>query len=111
MCRKGRERLLYALLVADVGKYVVKDRDKAAVGHRNHQSAHGHEGQQSDRLYCDRLAAGVGTGYDKGIVIAAQRYGYRHRLFAVEQRMTRVFEVYQAVRIYLRSACLHIERQ
>ena len=63
--RERRERLLEALLVADVGKHVVEDRELRAFARRHVQAALGHQGEQADRLQGHRLAAGVGPGHDQ----------------------------------------------
>ena len=65
--RKGRERLLNALFVANVRKYVVKHRDTAVISARNHHSAHRHQRDKADRFKRDRFAAGVRTRNDKAV--------------------------------------------
>ena len=42
MSREGGKRLLYRLLIADIGQYLVKDGYLAAVARGDHQAAHRH---------------------------------------------------------------------
>ena len=63
--REGRERLLEALLVADVGEDVVEDGELRALGGRDVQAGLGHDREQADGLQGDRLAAGVRPGDDQ----------------------------------------------
>ena len=65
--REGRERLLQALLVADIGEHVVEDRELRALAGRDVQAGLGHDRQQADRLERDRLAAGVRAGHDQDL--------------------------------------------
>ena len=76
--REGRERLLQALLVADVGEDVVEDRQLRPLMRRDVQARLGHDRQQADRLQRDRLAAGVRPGDDQDLELEAEVDVDRH---------------------------------
>ena len=71
------ERLLEALLVADVGEDVAEDGNCALAG-RDVHAAQGHEREQAGRLEADRLAAGVGAGDDQDVEPDAEIQVDRH---------------------------------
>ena len=69
---EGAERLLQALLVANVREDIVEDRHAAAVPGRHVHAALGHQAQQAGRLERHRFAAGVGPGDDEDVEAVAQ---------------------------------------
>ncbi len=69
---EGRERLLEALLVADVGQHVVEDWQLRTLVRRDMQARLGHHRQQADRLQGHRLAARVGSGDDQKVRAKAE---------------------------------------
>ena len=75
------------------------------------QSRGGHQTQQTERLEADRLAAGVRTGDDQRIVLVAQRDVNRHRLFLVEQRMSRAQQRHTVFLVDLRRTGVVAEGQ
>ena len=85
--RKGGKGLLNALLVSDVRQNVLKHGDAASLPRRNHQAAHGHEGQQADGLQGHGLAAGVGAGDDERVEGVPQGDFRGNHLFLGDQRM------------------------
>ena len=87
MAGEGGQRLLNALLVADIGQNVVENDDLAVVAGRDLQAALSHGGEQAQGLDAHRLAAGVGAGDDDGVHRAADGKGHRHGGVPVEQRM------------------------
>ena len=61
MGAEGRQRLLDALLVANVGVDAIQQR-KLGLLRGNMQSGVGHQGQQSHRFESDGFPAGIGPG-------------------------------------------------
>src|ERR1700757_1594919 len=61
---EGGKILLDGLVVADVGENCVKNRELGTIGGGG-EAALGPEGEESDGLQGDGLAAGVGTGDDE----------------------------------------------
>jgi hypothetical protein len=88
--REGAERLLDALLVADVGVDAVEDAQHGFGGRRDVQPGLGHQRQQADRLERDGLAAGVRPGDDQRVGFLVQFDVYRHDACRIEQRMAGV---------------------
>ena len=69
---EGGERLLDALLVADVGVDGGEDGQAAALVGGDGQAGLGHQAEQADGLEGDGLAAGVGPGDEQdGVRFAA----------------------------------------
>ena len=93
MRRKGRERLLDALLVADVGADVLKHGQPRALCHGKVQSALGHQGHEADRLERDGLAAGVGPGDDNDKALFVQVDVDWDDGPRIEQRVARLAQV------------------
>ena len=87
--REGGERLLDALLVADVRKDFIKYGNAAALCGGNVQAALRHKAEKADGLERNGLAAGVRAGDDERIVILAELHIDRHGLVLIEQRMAR----------------------
>ena len=85
--REGGEALLDALLIADVGHDLLKDRETRAVGGGDMQTALRHDGEQADRLERDGLAAGVRAGDDERVKVAAERNVDRNDDVFGDQRM------------------------
>ncbi len=72
MGAEGAERLLHALLIADVDEDVLEDAHDGAPLDGNGHAGLGHERQQADRLERDGLSAGVGAGDDQQVEIVAE---------------------------------------
>ena len=87
MGRKGGERLLNALLVADICQDMTKHRDLASLLGWNHQTAHSHQVQKADRFQCHGLAASVRSRDDQAVKILAQGNIGGHHLVFIDQRM------------------------
>jgi hypothetical protein len=66
--------LFQTLLVADVRKNLIKNRDRATFSGRDVQSRLGHEGDQANGLERHRLAPGIGAGDDQEIEANAQTH-------------------------------------
>ena len=90
--RECRQRLLDALLVADVGHDLVEHGHGAAVGTRDVQAALRHCREQTDGLECDGLAAGIWAGDDERVKFAAERHVDRHGGILRQQRMARAVQ-------------------
>ena len=103
-----RERLLDALLVANVGEHVAEYRDLAAVRRGDHQAAHRHQRQEARCFERDRLAAGVRAGHDQRVKVAAEHEIGRHDLVFVDQRVTRRFDIHAARVVQLRHNTFHL---
>ena len=110
--RERGQALLDALLVTDIGVNMLKQADFRLFIRRNMQAACRHERQQAERFERNRLAAGVRTGDDEGVVIVADGDVNRHRLVLIQQRMTRTEQLAAAAVLdqYGRTG-VHIERQ
>ena len=76
--REGRQALLDALLVADVGEHLLEDRHPRAGVGGDMQAALRHQRQQAHGLERHRLAAGVRAGDQQDAEAAAQLDGDRH---------------------------------
>ena len=87
--RERGQRLLDALLVADVGHDLVEHGHGAAVGTRDVQAALRHRREQTDSLERDGLAAGIRAGDDERVKLAAERHVDRHGGILRQQRMAR----------------------
>ena len=85
--RESRERLLNRLLVADIGKNLIKNRYFTSVGCGNHKTAHCHHRKQTERFNRNGFTARVRACYDKSIKIRAERDINGHNLFRVNKRM------------------------
>ena len=104
---EGRKRLLDRLLVADVGKYLVKNRKFRAVGRGNLHARLRHQRQKTDGLERYGLAAGVRAGdHQRGEVLAHPDRG-GHHLFRIDQRVARLNQVDFAAFIQLRRNGAH----
>ena len=88
--RKGAERLLDGLLVADVGVDVVEQRQLRAGLDRDVQPRLRHGRHQPDGLERDGLAAGVGAGDDQREGARREVDIQRHDGVRIEQRMPRL---------------------
>ena len=106
-----RERLLDRLLVADIGKHPVKDRNEASVVRRDVKAALGHEGEKSQRLERDGFAAGVGAGNNERVKIGAEADGNRHDRFSRDERMARPLEFQLSIGSNFRLRRVHRKRQ
>ena len=109
--REGGQRLLDGLLVADIGKHIVKDRKLRAQQRRNLKSRLHHQRKQADGLEGDGLAAGVGAGHNKRRKILADPKIARHHLIRVDQRMPPAFNVDKAVVVDFGLHGAHLPRQ
>ena len=96
--RERGQRLLDALLIADVGHDLVEHRHGAAVGARDVQAALRHGREQTDGLERDGLAAGVWAGDDERVEFAAERNIDRHSGVLRQQRMARAAQLQVLVR-------------
>ena len=96
--RERGQRLLDALLIADVGHDLVEHRHGAAVGTRDVQAALRHGREQTDGLERDGLAAGVRAGDDERVKFAAERNIDRHSGVLRQQRMARAAQLQVLVR-------------
>ena len=105
--REGGQRLLNALLVADVHQHAAKNTQLAVVGAGHQQAAHRHQREQAERFEGDGLAAGVGTRDDKGVKFSAEVDVDRHHLVLGDQRMPRLLEVDDAAVIDNRHGRAH----
>ena len=107
MRRERGERLLNALLIADVRQNVVENRNFAAIRRGDHQAAHGHQRQKARRFQRDGLAAGVRAGDDERIKITAEVQIGRHDLIFIDERVARRFDGDAPLLIELRHGRLH----
>ena len=99
---EGRERLLYRLLVADIGEDFVEYGEPAPVARGYHKPAHRHERKEADRLYRHRLAACVGTRYNERIEVRAEPYVHGDNFIFIYERMTSGAKLYLAVGVQQR---------
>ena len=90
--RERGQRLLDALLVADVGHDLVEHGHGAAVGTRDVQAALRHCREQADGLERDGLAAGIRAGDDERVKFAAERHVDRHGGVLRQERMARAVQ-------------------
>ena len=108
MRRKSRERLLDALLVADVRQDVVKHAHRGVRRGGQLQTGLIHQRKQPRRLQSDRLAACVGAGDDQRVKFVAQPHINRHGGGAVKQRVHRAAQVERLLLGGQHGACLHL---
>ncbi|CUP68050.1 Uncharacterised protein [Flavonifractor plautii] len=72
---------------------MVKDHYPAVVGHRDVETALGHQRQKADGLEGHGLAAGVGAGDDQRVEALPQPQVVGHRLGRVQQGMAGLFQL------------------
>ena len=96
--RECGQRLLDALLIADVGHDLVEHRHGAAVSARDVQAALRHGGEQANGLERDGLAAGVRAGDDERVKFAAERNIDRHGGVLRQERMARAAQLQLLIR-------------
>ena len=92
MRRKGGQRLLYALLVADIHQHAAEDAQLAVVGAGHQQTAHRHQREQSQRFEGDGFAARIGSRDDEGVKIRAEADVDGHHPVLGNQRMPRLLQ-------------------
>ncbi len=84
MSREGGKRLLNALLLAYIAKYVFEHAKSRIVVRGDIQSALRHKRQKSERFNRNRFTARVGTRYHKRIKVLAEPYINRHYLLRAQ---------------------------
>lgn len=108
---KGREALLDALLVADVGVDVRVDGDDGVRRRRQIAARLGEQHHHAERLHADRLAARVRAGDEQHAVVLADADVYRHDFVLRDEGMARLAKVRAALAVELRAVCLHHLRE
>ena len=101
---EGREALLDALLVADVGVDVRVDGDDGVRRRRQVAARLGEQHHHAERLHADRLAARVRAGDEQHAVVLADADVYRHDLVLRDEGMARLAKVRAALAVELRAA-------
>ena len=104
------QRLLDRLFVADVRKDLAEHRDLAALVRRNEHAGARHQRKQTDGFERDRFAAGVGSGDDQRVVAVSDPNGDRHDDVFVDQRMSAVLDVDDALSVELGTIRAHVAR-
>ena len=97
MCRKSRQILFNALLIADVRQHAAVDGHGAPVPGGDLQAALGHEAEEPQGLQRHRLAAGIGAGDDQGVKGLPQLDVDGHGPGRVQQGMPRPPQIHAAV--------------
>ena len=112
VARKGAQRLLDALLVADVGADGLQNGKYAFSPGRDVQPALRHRRKQPYCLQGDRFPARVGTGNDKDAALLVHGYRQRHRRFA-KKGMARPLQVELrfASQQQLRRCCILLQAE
>ena len=88
MRRKGRKRLLDALLVTDIGKHRIENTDFGALGARDMKPRLRHQRHKPESLKRNRLASGVGTCDYHGVIAPAELDRDRNHLFLIDKRVS-----------------------
>ena len=102
------EGLLNTLLVTDVSKNIVENRDGAFLLTGDHQAAHSHKAEKADGLDRYGLTAGVWTCDDKAVEAVAQLNIRSNDLLRVDERMARFLDIYFTISVNVRHNCLHL---
>ena len=100
---EGGKALLNALLVSDVGKHLLENRQFRAHVRRNLQARLGHQRKKPHRLQRHGLAARVRSGHDQRREFLSEPDGLRHNLFRVNQRMPSPDDVKIPFPVHLRA--------
>ena len=107
MRREGRQRLLDALLVADIGEHAVKYTDDRALARRQMKSRLRHKHKQSERFQRYRLTTRIRSRYDEHIKVRTEPDIYRHDFAAVKQRMPCAAQLDKRLLLYFRCRTVH----
>ena len=105
---KGRQALLDALFVADIGVDVLVNRDDGVRRRRQITARLGHEHHEAERLHADGLAARVRTGDEQHAVIFADADVNRHDPVLRDERMARLTQLRASLAVELRTAGVHV---
>ena len=105
---EGREALLDALLVADVGVDVRIDGDDGVRRRRQVAARLREQDHRAERLHADRLAARVRAGNQQHAVVLADADVNRHDLVLRDEGMARLLEVRAALAAQLGAIRRHV---
>ena len=105
---EGRQTLLNALFVANIGKYIFENAETGAVRGGNVKPRLPHQGQESDRFQRNCFAARIWSRDDQQVKIFSEPDIDRDDLFAVEQRVPAFTDINDALVVKDRHGCVHI---
>ena len=109
---EGGERLLDALLVADIRVNMLEQADLRLLVCRDVQAGSRHQAQKPQRLERHGFAARVWAGDDQRVVVVADGDVDRHGLVLVEQRVPRAQQAAAARALHEhRRRGVHLKRQ
>ena len=111
MCRKSRETLLDALLIADICIDVLKNADFRICFYRKIAARLCHQCEKSECFHRNRLAAGVWSRNEQHAILLADLNIDGNDFLSIDERMARTEKLCPPIFIKMRKRCSHRIRQ